>query len=325
MSRPRSSLILTLSASAALHAAGLALIALALGAGPSSAILLDLVAVEGDLGLAAPARAPGAAASGRAGADVAPRRASPPPAPSGAREGAPASRPDRARRPGIAPPAASAPASPPALDEGALERSPGVESAAAAPPVPADPVDAPAPAVPSPSAAAVPPAGVGSAALGTFGTPGGPKGEDADARSGPAGASPRSGAGSPAVPDGVAGGGAGRSETGGPFLALKGPAEGSGAPPEYTAYLGRFRRRVQAALAYPLAARRQGLSGRVELEVLLDPSGRIASVRVLRSSSHAQLDDAALSTVKSVKPEPFPAELPRRPLRVRFPLAFELR
>jgi protein TonB len=98
-----------------------------------------------------------------------------------------------------------------------------------------------------------------------------------------------------------------------------------GIPAEYGPYLERYRRRVQDALFYPLSARRQGLSGTVEIEVLLEPSGRVSAAKVLSSSSHAVLDAAAIDAVKRLDAEPFPASLPRRPLRIRLPLAFELR
>ncbi len=98
-----------------------------------------------------------------------------------------------------------------------------------------------------------------------------------------------------------------------------------GIPPEYGPYLQRFRRRVQESLRYPLTARRQGLSGLVELEVLLEPSGRVSAVRLVSSSAHALLDEAALLAVKGLSAEPFPEALPRRPLRIRLPLVFELR
>jgi protein TonB len=97
-----------------------------------------------------------------------------------------------------------------------------------------------------------------------------------------------------------------------------------GIPPEYGPYLRRFRRRVQESINYPLAARRQGIAGTVELEVLLSPSGRIAGVTVVASSSHALLDQAALDAVRRLAPEPIPEPLPRRPLRILLPLAFEL-
>jgi protein TonB len=98
-----------------------------------------------------------------------------------------------------------------------------------------------------------------------------------------------------------------------------------GIAPEYGPYLAGFRRRIQEALEYPLAARRRGLAGTVELEVLLEPSGRVTAARVVSSSSHAVLDDAALRAVRGLGAEPFPERLPRKSLRIRIPLAFELR
>jgi protein TonB len=94
---------------------------------------------------------------------------------------------------------------------------------------------------------------------------------------------------------------------------------------EYGAYLAGFRKRVQQALAYPQSARRRGVSGTVEIDVLIDPSGSVKSATVTASSSHAVLDEAALEAVRSLDPLPLPEHLPRRPLRVRLPLSFELR
>src|SRR5437660_324608 len=52
----------------------------------------------------------------------------------------------------------------------------------------------------------------------------------------------------------------------GSALALGTPGPGAGTiPAEYGPYLLRFRQRVQESLVYPLAARRQGLRGSVEL------------------------------------------------------------
>jgi periplasmic protein TonB len=133
----------------------------------------------------------------------------------------------------------------------------------------------------------------------------------------------------------VAGGGAQtrgdgdrRSGSGpGASLALVTPgAGGSGvAPPEYGAYLRQFRQRVQESLVYPLAARRQGLGGTVELHVWLEATGRVRDVQVARSSSHRVLDDAAVEAIRRLGPVPFPESLPRRPLLVRIPLVYELR
>jgi protein TonB len=120
-------------------------------------------------------------------------------------------------------------------------------------------------------------------------------------------------------PSGVIGGGGSR-------LALAGPTTGRGAPPaEFGPYLARFRERIQELVVYPLAARRRGLAGRVEIELLLEPSGRVRDVAVVASSSHALLDEAAVEAVRSLEPQPLPEHLPHRPLRVRLPVIFQLR
>jgi protein TonB len=134
--------------------------------------------------------------------------------------------------------------------------------------------------------------------------------------------------GAPAAVAGVPSGGETRGDGGvsGSALALGTPGPGAGAiPAEYGPYLQRFRQRVQEALAYPLAARRQGLRGTVELDVWLDPAGRVRDVRVARSSSHGLLDDAAIAAVRNLGPLPFPESLPRRALLIRLPLVFDLR
>jgi len=50
---------------------------------------------------------------------------------------------------------------------------------------------------------------------------------------------------------------------------------------------------------YPGSARRMGMEGVVLLEVIVAPDGRAREVRVLRSSGHALLDEAAVSTVRT--------------------------
>lgn len=120
-------------------------------------------------------------------------------------------------------------------------------------------------------------------------------------------------------PSGVVGGG-------GSLLALAGPRAGRGeVPPEFGPYLARFRERIQESVVYPLAARRRGLAGRVEVELLLEPSGRVRDLAVVSSSSHILLDEAAVDAVRSLQPMPLPEHLPRRPLRVRLPVVFQLR
>ena len=113
---------------------------------------------------------------------------------------------------------------------------------------------------------------------------------------------------------------------GGSRLALAGPGVARNeVPPEFGPYLAGLRRRIQEVVVYPLAARRQGLAGRVEVEVVLEPTGRVRDVTMVASSTHPMLDDAALEAVRSLPPVPLPENLPRRPLRVRLPIVFDLR
>jgi periplasmic protein TonB len=126
------------------------------------------------------------------------------------------------------------------------------------------------------------------------------------------------GPGSAGQPSGIVGGG-------GSMLALASPSAGRGeAAGEFGPYLARFRERIQESVVYPLAARRRGLAGRVEVELLLDPSGRVRDLAVVSSSSHIILDEAAVEAVRSLSPIPLPEYLPRRPLRVRLPIVFQL-
>jgi protein TonB len=108
-------------------------------------------------------------------------------------------------------------------------------------------------------------------------------------------------------------------------FAAVGPGEGAGDPgAAYAAYLSRLRQRVHEALRYPVTARRRGLTGTVVLELTVRPDGAIGQVVVVDSSSHAALDQAAIDSVRSLRPQPFPADLPSRTLHVRLPVVFEL-
>jgi len=134
------------------------------------------------------------------------------------------------------------------------------------------------------------------------------------------------GAGTGVASDAPSGTGQRASAGGGSRLALAGPGAGrSEVPAEFGPYLASFRRRIQELVVYPLSARRRGLAGKVEVEVVLEPTGRVRDAAVVASSSHSMLDDAALDAVRSLPPVPLPENLPRRPLRVRLPIVFDLR
>jgi len=107
-------------------------------------------------------------------------------------------------------------------------------------------------------------------------------------------------------------------------LALAVPRPGNGDGAEYGAYLRGLRALIQESVRYPAPARRRGLTGTVHLELLIGPDGGVRDVAVVRSSSHPVLDQAAVDSVRSLRPLPFPAGVARRALRVRVPVVFEL-
>ena len=200
--------------------------------------------------------------------------------------------------------------------------------APAAPPaqalLPAEIVPPAAPASPSaPTLAVEPPPVAPPAAVAPPLVSSGPA-ASAEGRGGPSdgGAGVIAGSGARTQDDAGRGAGAGPGSS----VALATPgAGGSGAPPaEYGPYLRQFRQRVQESLVYPLAARRQGLRGTVELHVWIEATGRVRDVQVARSSALGVLDDAALETVRRLGAVPFPESLPRRPLLIRIPLVYEL-
>jgi protein TonB len=101
---------------------------------------------------------------------------------------------------------------------------------------------------------------------------------------------------------------------------------GTGGEPgsEYGGYLLGVRRRIQESIQYPTSARRRGIKGTVNLEILIRADGAISSVSVAGSSSHSELDEAAVEAVRSLAPQPFPAGLKPRPLKVKLPVVFDL-
>ena len=242
-------------------------------------------------------------ASGPAGAgepaEPARRVAAPPSGRAAREDGGGRRRAPALSRPATPPPeaVASAPAPPPPL-----------AAATPAPPAPVPTPEPPLPAAASGESAPVPAASPAPSAL-----------VAGSESAGSSGGSRQTDAASGEATPGAAG-------SDGSPLARTAPGGGGGAVPgEYGPYLARFRQRVQEALVYPLAARRQGAQGTVELDVWIEASGRVRDVRVVRSSTNPLLDEAALETIRRLGLVPFPESLPRRPLLIRLPLVFELR
>jgi protein TonB len=81
---------------------------------------------------------------------------------------------------------------------------------------------------------------------------------------------------------------------------------------KYAAYLDAWRRKVERIgnLNYPDEAKRQNLHGSLILHVAVRSDGSVEQVRVLRSSGHKLLDDAAVRIVRLAAPySPFPQEI----------------
>jgi periplasmic protein TonB len=124
--------------------------------------------------------------------------------------------------------------------------------------------------------------------------------------------------------DGAVGPGRGARDGTAVTLAIPGGG-GGGDAAEYDGYYALVRRRVLESLTYPLAARRWSLTGTVELDLEIQPTGVISRVEVVASSSHRVLDDAAVDTVRRVGRVPFPPNVRPRPLRMQLPVVFVLR
>jgi len=98
-----------------------------------------------------------------------------------------------------------------------------------------------------------------------------------------------------------------------------------GVPLEYEPYVAALRRRIQERLVYPSLAVRRRVQGAVDLEIVLDATGRLVSVASLDGDGPAALREAALRAVREATPFPFPPDLAPRALRIRLPVVFVLR
>jgi periplasmic protein TonB len=81
---------------------------------------------------------------------------------------------------------------------------------------------------------------------------------------------------------------------------------------KYAAYLDAWRRKVERIgnLNYPDQAKRDQLYGNLVLHVAVKADGSVERIRVLHSSGHKILDDAAMRIVRMAAPfSPFPVEI----------------
>ncbi len=112
-----------------------------------------------------------------------------------------------------------------------------------------------------------------------------------------------------------------------PALRLKGPSRrelmvtASTRTAESSLYIDAWRQKVErvGTLNFPNQARRRAMTGNPVLEVALTSDGRLAEVRVQRSSGFAELDQAAVDILRLAAPfEPFSRELAARHDTLRF-------
>lgn len=75
---------------------------------------------------------------------------------------------------------------------------------------------------------------------------------------------------------------------------------------KYASYMNDWVAKVERVgnLNYPDAARRQGISGNLMLQVTINTDGSVRTIRLLRSSGHKVLDDAAVRIVQLAAPYP---------------------
>jgi protein TonB len=81
---------------------------------------------------------------------------------------------------------------------------------------------------------------------------------------------------------------------------------------KYANYMAEWVKKVERVgnLNYPDTARRAGVSGKLLLDVALNPDGTVRNISILRSSGHAVIDDAAIRIVNLAGPfPPFPPEI----------------
>jgi protein TonB len=267
-------------------------------------------------GAGAPPAAPAASPPTRSRIARGERRdVSPPPPP------APAPRESPADTPLVLTPPTPRPSAVPERTPTVLETSPApvAPPTVVAPPAAASrTVESGAPSATAPPTETPPGDGDGASAAAP---PAGESGTGQGQRAAGAGTAPT---GRSSASDGAAGPGRGARDGTAVTLAIPGGG-GGGDAAEYDGYYALVRRRVLESLTYPLAARRWSLTGTVELDLEIQPTGVISRVDVVASSSHRVLDDAAVDTVRRVGRVPFPPNVRPRPLRMQLPVVFVLR
>lgn len=81
---------------------------------------------------------------------------------------------------------------------------------------------------------------------------------------------------------------------------------------KYANYMSEWVKKVERVgnLNYPDAARREGVSGKLMMDVALNADGTVRNISILRPSGHSVIDEAAIRIVNLAAPfPPFPPEI----------------
>lgn len=81
---------------------------------------------------------------------------------------------------------------------------------------------------------------------------------------------------------------------------------------KYANYMNEWVKKVERVgnLNYPDAARREGVSGKLMMDVALNADGTVRNISILRPSGHSAIDEAAVRIVNLAAPfPPFPPEI----------------
>lgn len=85
----------------------------------------------------------------------------------------------------------------------------------------------------------------------------------------------------------------------------------------YASYFARIKRQIELVWDYPYDAQRKGITGKLTLRFQISRDGNLMNVKLINSSGHNILDEAALQAVKSAAPYyPFPVTIDRETLPI---------
>jgi len=94
---------------------------------------------------------------------------------------------------------------------------------------------------------------------------------------------------------------------------------------EVLAYVREVARRLTEDQRYPGEALKRGEQGTVGIDLLMGPDGRVRAVRLLRSSGHPELDQAAVARAYGMQGLPMPPAMLRgREFHIDVPITFRL-